>query len=170
MSFLITGANIYILHVLFELLICLCVIYQNLSIAPSCQEYEVQTPYFSSQGPPKYSLICILQSSQASFLPAYLHISTSMSLLITFPPSRFCQLSSPGSCHMWSKKISPINLYPRYLYPSSQSSLELFYLYHCYGLNCVPHPPLPNLYAEVPTPSTSEFKTYLEIGSLYRCN
>lgn len=71
------------LQALFELLICLCVMCHNPSMASSCQEYKVQTLYISSQGSPKYSLAYTLQSSLAGFLQAYPHISASVSLPIT---------------------------------------------------------------------------------------
>ena len=71
------------LQVLFELFICLCGMYHNPSMTSFCQEYRVQTPYISSQGPPKYSLAYTLQSSLAGFLQVYLHISASVPLLIT---------------------------------------------------------------------------------------
>lgn len=71
------------LQVLFNLLICLCGMCHNPSMASSCQEYKVPTPYISSQGSAKYSLAYTLQSSLAGFLQAYPHISASASLLIT---------------------------------------------------------------------------------------
>lgn len=71
----------YTLQALFEQLICLCGMRQYPSMASSCQEHKVQTPYISCQGPPKYSLAHTLWYG---FLQICQRISASVSLLITF--------------------------------------------------------------------------------------
>lgn len=91
-------------QVLFELLICLCGMCHNPSMASSCQEYKVQATYISSQGPSKYSLAYTLQSSLAHFLTAYPRISASVSLLIILSATVVAPMPHhhqvPGNCQV----------------------------------------------------------------------
>lgn len=92
------------LQVLFELLACLCDMCHNPSMASFCQEYKVQTPYISSQEPPKYSLAYTLQGSLAGFLQAYLHICASVSFLTVLSATVMAPMPHhhqvPATCHV----------------------------------------------------------------------
>lgn len=120
-----SGANIYILQVLFELLICLNGMCHNPSMAASCQDCKVQTPSFSCQGLRKYCLPVLsspawLTSSLSFNRPSCLCPSPATVRSPFLATTQLLSPASPGDKFCW-RTILTIPDYPDYPdYPEKQ--------------------------------------------------